>query len=86
MANRVGGVVAVSQHIVERRIAPDALVLAKRGQQVGKRLARNVALADCLPERDENGMPGIRQISSAKIRLQCLCFFPNAFQRRLGQA
>ncbi len=59
MSHGIRGVLAVAQHVLECGIARDGLVLAKCREQLGKRRARNIELADRLAQRDEYRMRGL---------------------------
>src|SRR5271166_1636261 len=82
MANWIRRIVAVSQHVLERCITAYGLVLAKGGQQVGKRLARNVELPDRFPQGNKYRMTRDRLIPSREIRLRFIYRLPEVFQRR----
>src|SRR5258708_19145417 len=56
MSNRIGGITAIAQNVGESVKARDGLVLTKSNQQIGKFVFRNIALANRLRERDEDGM------------------------------
>src|SRR5215471_434559 len=58
MADWIGGVVTISQHIVERFEASDRLILAEGRQQVRKFLLGDIELTDSFREGYEYRMPG----------------------------
>ena len=55
-ADGIGRVAAVGQHILHGVVARDGLVLAKGGQQIGKRLLGNGAGANGLGQRNKDRM------------------------------
>ena len=55
-ADRIGRSLAIIQDVSGRRVTRDVLILAKRGQQSQKRLARNRELVDRAPQRHEHRM------------------------------
>ena len=82
MPDGIRGIDAIIEHVVPGSIAADSLVLAKRAEQIRKRLERNVLRENCFPERDQHGMrrrsarfidraklvfPGVEQFQSPRV-------------------
>ncbi len=63
MSYGIGGILAIAEHVGERRIAGRRLVLTKSGKQIGEFVLRNVQLAHGLPQSDEDRMPRLARNS-----------------------
>src|SRR3984957_13257575 len=56
MANGIGRVVAIAEHVVESFEACDGLILPEGSEQIGEFVLRNVELAHSFSERNEDRM------------------------------
>src|SRR5205085_6319137 len=67
MADRIGGVAAVSEQVVEGFVARDGLVLAEGGEQIGELMPRNVEFADGAGEGNKNGMARVAVVAGVEF-------------------
>ena len=69
VTDRICRVLAISQQVVEARIAGDDLVLTKRCQQVGKLMLRDIEFPHRLAQRDKHGMARLAGIALPQLGL-----------------
>jgi len=67
MTDRIGGVAAVSEQVVEGFVPCDRLVLAEGGEQIGELMPGNVEFADGAGEGNENGMARIAVVAGVEF-------------------
>ena len=82
MADRVGGIAAVGEDIVEGFETGDGLVVAEGDEEIGEFVLGNVEFAHGARERDENGMARSALVAGVEFGLP----FVEQCQRRGGVA